>query len=232
MSQNTPRQFRLESDMASAVSRWMCLRGLSVKSEFALPWGVCDLVGVRFSARKTRQRLSLGQTRPVGSLMRLLILSRIPDSETGKALSIARLERESSSFISPQLLSKEISALKRDRFLVSPRHGTLQKVNGWAPLHTEVVAVELKLYRVSEAIGQATANRHFATHSYVALPLARAVRFAKGRNADAFSQNGIGLLGVSARACHELLRPRENIVPPDTLLQMHVVERFWRTRGN
>jgi len=37
-----------------------------VKPEFSLPWGICDLVGVKLDPIKVKRRLSYGQTRPVG----------------------------------------------------------------------------------------------------------------------------------------------------------------------
>src|SRR5438477_11993200 len=80
--------FRFGSEMAGPVARWLFLRGLAVKSEFVLPWGVCDLVAVKLSSEKIKQRLSYGQTRAIGSLLRLFILSRIPDSETRRSITV------------------------------------------------------------------------------------------------------------------------------------------------
>jgi hypothetical protein len=224
-------EFRIEADMAGPVMRWMSLQGLDVKSEFLLPWGVCDLVGIKFDRAKTRQRLAYGQTRPIGSFVRLLILSKIPDFETGRSISVARLSKQLGGTLDRDLLLREIDVLTRANFVKSSKRGSVQKLNGWVPIHTKLVAVELKLARVSEAVCQAVSNLQFATQSYVALPMKRALTVADGKIADVFIRNGIGLLGVSVRSCREVIWP-QTAAGQNVLIQMHAAERFWRTRGN
>jgi len=217
--------------MAGPVARWMSLHGLDVKSEFLLPWGVCDLVGIEFNPAKVQKRIACGQLRSIGSFVRLLILSRIPDCETGRSISIARLSREFHGNLPPDVLMAEINVLFRSKFLRSPKRGFVQKLNGWAPLHTRLVAVELKLARISEAVSQATSNLQFATHSYVALPMKRAVALSRGKGAEVFVRSGIGLLGVSGRSCREVIKPTVAHAANE-LIQMQVAERFWRTRDS
>ena len=223
--------FGLESEMAPPVSRWLRLRGLAVKSEFALPWGICDLVGVKLNRVRLKHRLSYGQTQPIGPVIRLHILSKIPDSETGRSISLKKLEQDFSGEIPLERLSLEIDRLQRTKFVTSPKSGFFQKRNGWAPLQDDIVAVELKLERVSDVLAQAVSNRAFASKSYVALPAVLALRLAASSRADLFRQRGIGLLAVWRHKCQELLRPESN-QDCHEILQSHVVERFWRTRGN
>jgi hypothetical protein len=218
--------------MAVPAARWLHLRGLIVKSEFLLPWGVCDLVAVKLSSEKTKQRLSYGQTRAIGSLFRLFILSKIPDSDTGRSIRVTTLRERMGGAFSPGVIEREVDALIHAKFVKSPRPGFVQKLNGWAPLHTKLVAVELKLDRVSEAVSQAVSNRQFATHSYVALPMKLARSLARSKRARMLVARGIGLLGVSPVACRELIKPSPAIGLHDELIQMHVVERFWRTRDS
>ena len=224
--------FRLEAEMAAPVIRWLRRGGLAVKAEFLLPWGVCDLVGVRLDAAKTKLRLSYGQTQSIGSITRLLILSRIPESESGKSITFQRLAKDLSPHFSSDDLLEQIDALVGGKFVIEPRRGFLQKVNGWAPLHSQIVAVELKLSRITEALSQATSNRAFATASYVALPTRRALQVTRSRKADIFTQRGIGLLAVSQHACRELISPKGSDVHSNEIIQSHVTERFWRTRGS
>src|ERR1700693_13036 len=84
--------FRLENQMAPSVVGWMQDQGLTVKREFSVPWGICDLVGVKLSPKQVRRRLSLGQKLPVGTALRLHILFRIPDVETGSSITQDRLQ--------------------------------------------------------------------------------------------------------------------------------------------
>jgi hypothetical protein len=232
ISAEADADFPFEAAMAVPVASWLRQRGLVVKSEFLLPWGVCDLVGVKLDPQRTKRRLAYGQTRSVGSFLRLLILSKIPDCETGKSIGIARLSRQPGNDLSGDVLVNEIAALTRAKFVRTPRQGFLQKLNGWAPLHAELVAVELKLTRVSEAVSQAVSNREFATHSYVAFPMEVAIRVAQSKRADLLLRSGVGLLGVSARGCRDLIKPGLESAPRDPLIQAHVVERFWRTRDS
>jgi hypothetical protein len=225
-------EFQVEAEMVTPVIRWLRRNGLKVKPEFTLPWGICDLVGVELDPRKIKLRLSYGQTRSVGPLLRLLILSRIPDCASGKSIRFQGLIRDLSHNIETEVLSRELEALIRDGFVKGTKHGSFQKQNGWAPLHFRIVAVELKLNRISEALGQASSNRTFATHSYVALPMKRAVRVMRSERADSLVCSGIGLLGVSQRACVELIKPRMTKGISDEIVQSHVVERFWRTRDS
>ncbi len=218
--------------MAAPAVRWMQRQGLTTKLEFSLPWGVCDLVGVKLDPDKTKRRIASGQTRSIGSFLRVLILSKVPDFEAGKSISVSRLLKQLAHEISPEILSKELDGLRRDRFISAPRSGFFQKMNGWAPLHTKIVAVELKLHRLSEAVDQAVSNRGFATHSYVAFPMHIALIVARSQRAEVLKRNGLGLLGVSPTRCLEVIEARAVVPALNPLVQTHVVERFWRTRGN
>jgi hypothetical protein len=224
--------FQFEAEMTAPVTRWLLGRGLMVKAEFSLPWGVCDLVGVKLDAAKKKLRLSYGQTQPIGSITRLLILSRIPESDSGKSISFDKLARDLSAHLSADALSHQLDALVRSRFILQPRRGLLQKLNGWAPLHSRIVAVELKLTRTTEALHQAASNRAFATDCYVALPNRRALLVARSSKADLFRRLGIGLLAVSRRSCRELISPGGKDISSNEIVQAHVTERFWRTRDS
>jgi hypothetical protein len=224
--------FRLEAEMAMPVTRWLRRRGLTVKAEFLLPWGVCDLVGVKLDSVRTKLRLSYGQTKSIGSLTRLLILAKIPESDSGKSISFQRLAKDLSAHLSLNDLARHIDTLVGGKFVIRPRLGFLQKVNGWTPLHSRIVAVELKLSRITEALNQATSNRAFATDCYVALPHRRAFQVARGSKAALFRQRGIGLLAVSQSACRELIEPGQTDLGSSEITQMHVAERFWRTRDS
>ena len=81
--------FELENQMAPSVAGWLRGQGFSVKQEFSLPWGICDLVGVKFNQKKVQKRISNGQMRAVGSSFRLHILSKIPDSDvSGSSITL------------------------------------------------------------------------------------------------------------------------------------------------
>jgi hypothetical protein len=227
-----PREFRLEKQMASPVVDWLRRAGLAVKREFSLPWGICDFVGVKMNRARVRLRLQYGQKYPVGPALRLRILSEIPDHRSGRSITLGMLRERCLESFSDDFIMGELDRLIRLKFVTTSRNGRFQKVNGWAPLHVRIVAVELKLSRISEALAQASSNCAFATESYVALPIESGVRIANSRRAEEFVRMGIGLLGVSRESCSRLLPCHGRLADPDEILQAHCVERFWRTRDS
>lgn len=225
-------KFQRESQMVVPVERWLTRQGLTVKREFLLPWGVCDLVAMSFRARNVKNRLKLGQYEPIGPLSRVQLLTQIPDVDSGTAVSVADLKRLCDRWTSPKSLEMDLQRLVRDRFLTRTSDGSLQKLNGWYPLQKRLVAVELKLSRVVEALDQAASHLSFATESYVALPVGIADSVLRGNRLSDFKRAGIGLLRVEIADCRVLLRPALSTAAVDAALQMHCTERFWRTRGS
>jgi hypothetical protein len=225
-------EFKLERQMAPLVCEWLQNAHLTVKSEFSLPWGICDFVGISLNLNNVRKRLSLKQTRPIGPMQRVELLQHIPDQDTGCAISLEELERAYMKGTASRLVKTEVDKLIADRFVSKTSSGSLQKLNGWMPLQKRIVAVELKLARVSDVICQAAANRAFATESYVALPWQLAHRHAKGARASEFLDAGVGVVAVAERGCRVVLRPSTVGIHTDPILQAHCVERFWRSRGS
>lgn len=221
--------FKLESEMLRPVERWLKNQGLHTKAEFANPWGVCDIVGCSLRPQKVKDRLSLGQRRAIGPPFRIQLLERIPDEKTGRSVSPHKLTAEYSCFIRAAEIQKEVETLIAGKFVRRTVRGNLQKINGWAPLHDKIVAVELKLSRIDDVIEQALANQQLTPLSYVALPRETAERTLEKAGGNRILKSGLGLLGVARSGCVELLRasrsPR-NIV--DNISQAHCVERFWR----
>lgn len=229
-SMNQPL-FKLESEMAPLVCEWMHRAGLTVKYEFSVPWGICDLVGVSLNLVNARKRIRLNQSKPIGPIRRIQLLQHIPDQDTGREISEQELEKTYGGELFSALRA-DIDKLVAGRFVSRTSSGNLQKLNGWVPLQKRIVAVEMKLARISEAICQATANKAFASESYVALPRQLACRHAKGVRASGFLHAGVGLLAVSQSGCRVVLRPSECGIQTEAILQMHCVERFWRSRDS
>lgn len=223
--------FERENEMAKPVLQWLSRQHLLVKSEFVLPWGICDLVGLSFNQEQVARRLALRQHRPIGPLQRIDLLRHIPDAESGSAITLNRLRKSAEDGEVACPFERDLQMLIANRFVIATNHGSLQKVNGWMPLHERIVAIELKLYRISEAIAQALSNRAFATESYIALPAKTAERLVRSARHPEFRRTGIGVLGVTRTTC-KVLVPAVQVVEPDATLQTHCVERFWRTRDS
>lgn len=234
MDSNSERDemFLLEADMAKSAVRWLNAAGMTVKSEFVTPWGVCDIVGIRFNPDHVNHRLKLRQTKPVSSITRAALLLRVPDIETHKFTTIDRLVRQCLPSVPQDVVCDEMQKLIADRFVVRTRRGQLHKVNGWMPLQERLVAVELKLARIEEAMHQAMNNLGFAEESYVGLPAIVAHRVASNPSRwSAFFDAGVGLLSVSRHHCEILIHPHKAAGWADPAIQLYCVEKFWRTRA-
>jgi hypothetical protein len=223
--------FKREADMTATVVNWMRANGLLPKAEFITPWGICDLVGVKFNSAKVARRLELRQTKPVTSIVRAALLLMIPDVEKRESTNIPNLVRACGSVIPEETVVREVERLVREQFVVRSGSSRLQKLNGWVPLHERLVAVELKISKVAEALGQARNNLGFADESFVGLPaaLARGVEANALRRAD-FVAAGVGLLGVTHSCCELLIPAQSNRIVSDEALQLYCVEKFWRSR--
>ncbi len=231
ISMGSRQMFAKESDMAVPVAAWMKRSGMAIKSEFVTPWGICDLVGLTFNSDKVAHRLQQKQTRVVSSITSAMLLLQIPDFQTRKSATIDRLARQCAPSIPEEVVEKETARLIADRFVVCSSRGRLQKINGWMPMQDRLVAVELKLQRIEEAMRQAMNNLGFAEESYVGLPDQVAYRVLSNvaRWSD-FFEAGVGLLGVAQQSCEVLVPAQRARNRADAAIQLYCVEKFWRTR--
>jgi len=109
----------------------------------------------------------------------------------------------------------------------------LHRKRGWRPLHTRLVAVELKLDYVRQAIRQARGYQCAFEETYVALPRDRAEAVVANRrqaeNLSRLHAHGIGLLGVSERDCAELL-PAVKCAPGPLQAERQANKFYWEWR--
>jgi hypothetical protein len=215
--------------MLEPTERWLHSQRLIVKREFQLPWGLCDIVGCSFNGNKVKMRMARGQTTPIGTPVRVHLLSLVPDVKDDRSIGLGELLEAFRPFLDEDKLALELHRLVRGKFVIETPDGTYQKVNGWIPLHKRLVAVELKLTRISDVLHQAVNNLGFADESYVGLPMEIAKRLSEAEKKDEFQQRGIGILGIDPEDCKVILRSNPAKAIPDEVIQTHCVERFWRT---
>lgn len=213
--------------MTKPVENWLLTLGMQVKREYPTPWGVCDLVGCSLNKAKVKKRLKLGQKKPVGSHFRVLLLSYIPDAEKNEFTKFEILYKEFAHFIDQPYIEKELQKLKEDKFVEEIKPGCFHKLNGWYPLHKKIIAVELKLDRISEVLSQAQSNTAFSDESYVGLPYNVAKRLFASRDKRQLKEKGIGVLGIEQKRAHVLLSSRSKD-KSNEILKMHCAERFWK----
>ena len=220
--------YKYESEMTRPVENWLIEQGMQVKREYPTPWGICDLVGCAFNKVKVRKRLKLGQKQPIGSHFRVLLLSYIPDAEQNEFISFDKLNQEFARFLDESYIDKELQRLIKDKFVEEVNPGCFHKLNGWYPLHKRIVAIELKLNRISEVLSQAQSNSVFADESYVGLPYDNAKKLFTSRDKRQLTEKGVGILGIHNSGVRVFLRARSDN-GSNSVLKMHCAERFWRT---
>jgi hypothetical protein len=170
--------------------------------------------------------VDLGRLKQLGSLTRAALLFRIPDD---RAMTLRRLVRECAPTIAEQSVIEHTTRLVADGF-VRCTGDCLQRVNGWVPLHKQLLAVELKLRRVEEAMYQALNNLAFADQSYIGLPKDLALRVAaKGSRWTSFLEQGVGVLAVTSRDCFIVMHSKDRSSILDPVIQFHCVEKLWRS---
>lgn len=222
-----PMSFGYECEMVRPAEEWLGSQGLATKKEFPTPWGICDLVGCSLNADHVQKRLSFGQRRLIGSQLACVLLSRIPDIETGRSASLRRLSSSLAEMCDEGEVAAEVDRLLGRRFVRRTPRGHLQKLNGWMLLHQRLVALELKLTRIDDALHQAICHLTFADQSYVGLPIDRAICLANSQRAAAFVREGIGLVAVGRNSCTTLIEPSPRRNYQSAALQMMCAERFW-----
>lgn len=224
--------FDRESEMATATTNWMSAGGLLVKAEFVTPWGICDLAGVSFNRNRLARRVRQRQVKALTSVARTSLLLRIPDVGTRRSICLKDIANDWAPLIPVDAVAHEVERLITDGFVVRTTRGRLQKINGWMPLQRRVVAVELKLSRIEDAMRQARSNLGFAEESYVALPTELARRVSNNRERwEHFFRSGIGLLGVGDRDCDVLVTATKTTHFLDQAVQAYCVEKFWAARA-
>ena len=215
--------FRFEADMAPAVRDWLGRQGLVVRSELATPVGICDLAGCLIDQGRAAERKRLGQARVLGPQLRVDVWSRV---SADWPVSSAALTEDYSGTVTGQRIEQELARLVASRLVERNPRGDYIRYAPWHPLHERLVAVELKLTKVTDALRQAEAYQTFANETYVALP-ARVAHVTRELHHQRFRTASVGLLAVHLTRVEILIdaAPRQ---PFDEVLTTHVVERFWR----
>jgi hypothetical protein len=218
--------FGYERELVTPAQRWLASIRTVTRRELETAVGTCDLAGCSFYAHHAAKRRAQHRSRTLGPPARVDIWSRIP--ERGRGMFLDDLLEACAALGSSEYVQSELSKLSENRFITAGAQGRFLRDCSWYPLHRAVTAIELKLYKVAEALRQAHRYRSFADEVYVGLPCDTAPRIARSRRAE-FYADGVGLLSIDHSDVRVLIRPRSaNPSPVDTVAQIHVVERFWR----
>jgi hypothetical protein len=216
----------LEAHLVGTVLCWLSDQGLIVHmEEFVTPWGVADLLGIRFDIDRVKARIAAGHLDPVGDTHAMQLLLSLPPG--GKSKRISELARKFEPLLGPELFARAVRNLIRKRFVVQEGAMLVRRID-WMPYHEQLVAVELKLRRVDEALAQARRHKAITAESYVGMPAVIAERVAFTERRADFEAAGVGLLSVQDGDCKVLIPPN---LSADTVIEVQelcAAEACWR----
>jgi len=104
----------------------------------------------------------LEQTSTLGPPTRVELWHRIPDRASKRSTTIEQLVDRFESFWDRSAVEQELDRLIGQGFVATTSNGKLQRRSPWHPLQKRIVAIELKLTRVTEALAQAVRCAGFA----------------------------------------------------------------------
>lgn len=215
----------LEAHLAGAVLCWLGGQGMEQMEEFVTPWGVADVLGIRFNIDRVRARIAAGHLDPVGDAHAMHLLLSLPTGGRPKRLS--DVARKFEPLLGAVLFERAVRNLMRKRFVVQEGASLVRRTD-WMPYHEQLVAVELKLRRVDEALAQARRHKAITAESYVGMPAVIAERVAFTERRADFEAAGVGLLSVQDDICKVLISPDSSTKTVIEAQALCAAEACWR----
>ena len=147
--------------------------GFLVKKEIGVGYGIADLVIIKkskFDLKRCTLRSNYKQFSPLLKTNYFKLLKHIPDLDSGdEPIDIDLLVEK--THISRSLLKYDLlKSLEEKKYIKKEGGKYYFKVNGWAPLAKEIIAIEAKLKDWKRGFIQANRYRTFADKVYLALP--------------------------------------------------------------
>lgn len=199
--------FLLEKQMTPIVRQWMSDQGFGIISEFQHPSGYCDLAGIQFDQERVQKRIKSKQARPIKGMF-----------------AFAQALTEECSITDGEHIHQDYYKRKLARFDIE--NDNLRLLVDWLPFHKNIIAVELKLNKISEVISQAIGNFSFANQSYIAMPIEIAQKLI---DHEKVIEHGLGVLGVLDNSVLRLRMPDKFV--HNKGLHFHAAEKFWTVRN-
>jgi hypothetical protein len=196
--------FNTERDMVLPCVRWLVERGYIVAEEFKLPWGICDIVAAKFSRGAIAHKSKLGQPKFLQSRSQALLLGLIISEPGIEADTLDLMFQDHRCVFREEDL---LGLVRRELVEVNSRTRTVWPTDAAARLSTEseIIAIELKLYRWSEVIFQADRHRPFAHLTYIAVPWTPQLGDHLKKYKDEMRDRGVGLIAVKNDSCRVVL---------------------------
>lgn len=220
-------RLRQESEMLFPIEQWLLNRNYVTKVEIQLPWGICDLVGMKPELDRAVTRLNETGKRTIGNFTNAWLMVHLPSPRARKAVSREDLLTQSAMVMNATQLSAGLDDLVARQLATKTSNGKFQRACSWFPYHDSVVAVELKLSRIEDVLSQATRHKALTKQSYIALPIDLAERLMNSKRRETLEQSGVGLIATDGSKCMEMLMPKTARFEPDPVFAVLVADRFW-----
>lgn len=216
----------LEAHLAGTVLLWLGEQGMMQVTEFVTPWGVADVLGIRPNIDRVKARIAAKHLDPVSDAHAMQLLLSLPAD--GKPKRLADIARKFEPLLGPDLFERAVRNLIRKRFIVHEGASLIRRTE-WMPYHEQLIAIELKLRRVEEALAQARRHKAITVDSYVGMPAVIAEKVAFTERRSEFEAAGVGLLSVQDGSCKVLIPPNTSQKTVIEAQQLSAAEACWRT---
>lgn len=191
------------------------------QTEINSGYGIADVVAIKFNKKRILQRLDYVQTTKLENESFFKVLEFISENDD----SPSNLEDIilKTSLSKDYIRTRVIKQLLDNKFIKTVGNNQYVKINGWAPLSDEIIAIESKLCNWRRGITQAIRYKTFADIVYLALPSNKidVVKIGDLR------EYNIGLLTIKNGALDIIHKPLRKNVGIVNSKQNFVCEHFW-----
>ncbi len=104
--------------MLYPIEHWLLNRNYLTKTEIQLPWGICDLIGVKPNLDRAATRLQESGKRTIGDFANAWVLMNLPSPSARRALSESDLAVKCSLILSGEQLAESLEDLVERRLAV------------------------------------------------------------------------------------------------------------------
>ena len=209
-----------ELEFSQQVAKLIRKEGYLAKTEINSGYGIADVVAIRTNQRNTKLRLEHKQTRSIQNEHYFKLLELLNEDQQAPT-DIRYLSRNLT--ICQPYIRTILKNLCNYGFAKKVDNGFYIKINGWAPLSNNIIAIESKLKNWQRGLLQAWRYKKFADKSYLAMPEDR-VHLVSRQDLKTLN---IGLLTLSDDKLKYLFKPvsqNRQIVPSK---RNYVCEFFW-----
>lgn len=139
-----------------------------VRREVNSGYGIADVVAIKANNKNVNKRLHYKQTTKIPSENYFKVLNLL--TETAQKAKPLKEITSRLSISDSYVKNTIIKDLIKSKFVKEIEGKIYYKINGWAPLSREIIAIESKLYDWNRGITQAIRYKTFADKVYLALP--------------------------------------------------------------